>query len=129
MKFIKSQISKVVDFFVRRRWLYKIVGWGSFLVMFPELMSVDINKYFHLDFIELEAKYGQEITAGIAYLVDKFASEPDYLTVAISFFLIFICLFIDYRVSLKESSKNTIWNIFFSFNQNIVQNYNDDENK
>jgi hypothetical protein len=130
MEFIKLQISKIIHYLTRRRWLYKVIGWTSFLALLTELISVDINKYFHLDFVKLEAKYGQEITALIAYVVDKFASGPDKLTAGVLFFVVIICLYIDYRISTADSSKTSIWNLNIGFNNsNTTTIYNNKDEK
>ena len=129
MEFIKLQITAIIKYLTRRRWLYKIIGWGSFLALLTELTSVDINKYFHLDFTELKAKYGQETTAMFAYVVDKFASGPDKVTVGVLMFIVIACLYIDYRISTANGNKKTIWNLFFGVVQNVTLNQNDkDEN-
>lgn len=125
MQFLKQQVSKIIDYFLRRRWLYKSVGWGAFLAMIAELTSFDLENYYKLDFTKLEAKYGQEITAVIAYIVDKLANGPDYINVSIALILVVICLYIDFKVSTKDSNKKTVWNLFFGLNQNINQNFKD----
>lgn len=128
MEFMKFVIIKIINFLTRRRLLYKTIGWSSFLVLVTQLLSIDIAQYYHLDFEILEAKYGQEITAVTAWLVGRFASGRDNLTMGISFILVIICLIIDYKISTKDSSKKTIWNVFFGVNQKITQNFNGNGN-
>lgn len=130
MEFIKLQITAIIKYLTRRRWLYKVIGWASFLALLTELISVDINNYFHLDFVKLEAKYGQETTAVIAYVVDKFASGPDKATAGILFFIVVTCLYIDYRISTADSNKTSIWNLNVGFkNSNTTTIYNNKNGK
>jgi hypothetical protein len=130
MEFIKLQINKIINYLTRRRWLYKIIGWGSFLVVTTEIITVDINKYFVLDFGKLEAKYGQEITAAIAFVIDKFASKPDMLIVSIFVSVMLICLYIDYRISTADSNKTSVWNLNIGFkNSNTTTIHNNKNGK
>jgi hypothetical protein len=128
MIFLKTIIDKVVSFFVRRRWLYMTIGAGAFVFLSSELITVDIRDYFQIDFNELNEKYGQELTAIIAYFVNKLAGGYDRFAVGVYLLLILVCLYIDFRVQTKDG-KNSIWNIFLGVKQNINQTYNmkDDE--
>ncbi|MFC6861510.1 hypothetical protein [Zunongwangia atlantica] len=113
----------ISNWFLRRRWLYLIVGYGAFAFLIFELSIPNIPEEAAPDYLKIEESYGPIVKTISGYIVNRFAGGTNLINVAIISIIIFYCLYLEKQ---RFESKGKTFN-YFGFIQNIDQTFKEDE--
>ncbi|UAB80052.1 hypothetical protein INR76_07860 [Marixanthomonas sp. SCSIO 43207] len=114
---------KIIAWLIRRKWFYRIVGFGAFTFLIFELNLPKLPQEAIPDYLKIEESYGPIAKTVLGYIVDRFAGGTNYWNVAITFILVVYCLYLEKQ---RFESKGKTFN-FFGIFQNINQTINENE--
>jgi len=107
---------------MKKRYLYRIIGWSAFLYLAVELATPQLPKEALPDYEKFKQEHGEMLTAVLGYFINKHASGSDTTTVVVLTFLVLVCLYVE--IKINQVKGNGVKNNFFGLFQNINQTYN-----
>lgn len=120
---MREVLTKIINYITRRKLLYKAVGWLMAISLISELATPGLPANLALDFESLSQEFHQLFALVVAWLVEFFLGGWDTWSVIIKLTILLVCLYIDYRVATKDSSKKSVWNIFIGAKIDVNQQY------
>jgi len=120
---LKYGVKKIIDYVTRKKWLYKTVGYGALVTLITELISMSLPEELLPNYGEIVIEHGYLAAMGIALFIGKYFNEIEFTPVIIKFSLVLVCLWIDYKVQVKDGNKKTFWNFFMGVNQTFHQDF------
>lgn len=107
---------------MKKRYLYRLVGWSAFLYLAFELATPQLPDEAIPDYTKFKQEHGDLPTAFLGYIIKKHASGADMVTVFVLGFLVITCLYVE--IKINKVNGGGVRNNFFGLFQNINQTYN-----
>jgi hypothetical protein len=119
---MKYYADLLFQFLMRKKYLYKTVGYSAFFYLVYELGTPMLDKEVLPNYSFIKQRYGQFPAMILNYFIKKNASGADLSTVLILFLIVVICLLIELKINAVKGGNNNIFSGWFQIN-NQTNNY------